>query len=62
MTICWGMGERWTHGGPTGKVKNGKELELGWSWDPVTALACHRNQEALNKTGALKDRAFKGQD
>ena len=47
---------------PGGNGRNGTELGLEWSWDPVTALACHRNQEALNKTDAWKERAFKGQD
>ena len=47
-----------------GNGRNGKELELEleWSWDPMTALAWHRNQEALNKKEALKEGAFKGQD
>jgi len=48
---------------PWGPDREGTELGLGLerSWDPVAALACHRNQEALNKNGAWKERAFKRQ-
>jgi len=60
------MGEKMDPWGPDreGNGRNGKELELEleWSWDPMTALAWHRNQEALNKKEALKEGAFKGQD
>ncbi len=48
--------------GPDREGTEGTELGLEWGLDPVTALACHRNQEALNKSGAWKERAFKGQD
>ena len=46
---------------PWGPDQEGTDLGLERSWDPVAALACHRNQEALNKNGAWKERAFKGQ-
>jgi hypothetical protein len=46
---------------PWGPDREGMELGLERSWDPVAALACNRNQEALNKNGAWKERAFKRQ-